>query len=306
MNKLFILAALVVALALPSGVHAEGGTRHHYANKAKIEDRPLIPPLQPIVATYDVYVGGIHLLTADILFEEGTERYHALVKGKTYGIWYRLIPWDTQLDARGQISKDRFLPSEYATHDLWGKKSKGMKLHFRDGDITHEYDPPNADDDKETMTREQKAGALDPVTALLQMLAHVAVEKNCNVTVSVFDGKRRFDVTAVETGSEFIDEDDYGVFKGRARTCDARFKAVAGEWTDKVKARFWKKSESGEDREPFHVWLGQVSETMPELAVKLETGSAWGDIVMHLTKWRVADADDGVIVAPKTLAAPKP
>ena len=42
------------------------------------------------------------------------------------------------------------------------------------------------------MSDQQKKGALDPVTALLQMLAHVAVDDSCAYTVPVFDGKRGF------------------------------------------------------------------------------------------------------------------
>ena len=133
------------------------------------------------------------------------------------------------------------------------------------------------------------------MTALLQMLAHVAIEKNCDVTVPVFDGKRRFDVTGKDTGTEYIDEADYGVFTGEARTCDAKFTAVAGEWDEKVKQKFWKKADNGEDREPFHIWLAKISPDLPEMAVRVETGSVWGDVVMHLSTWRPAGPQDGII-----------
>jgi hypothetical protein len=252
--------------------------------------------MQPIVATYDVYVGGLHLLTADVLFEESAHAYHARVMGHTYGLWYKVFPWDTELNAEGKIKDDRFVPVDYATHDLWGKKAKSMKLHFTAKDITSEYNPPEQQDKDKALTPAQKEGALDPISALLQMLAHLAITNNCNVSVPVFDGKRRFDVIANDTGSEYIDEEDYGVYKGDARTCDARFKEVAGEWTEKIKARFWKKGENGEDREPFHIWLAQAAPGLPQLAVRIETGSVWGDVYMHLTKWRPA--------APADLAEP--
>jgi hypothetical protein len=294
MRRLFLFVLfMTLALAPGDSVRAENPVSHH---KKPVEDPTLIPAVQPVVATYDIYVGGIHLLTADILFEEGAHKYHVQVKGQTYGLWYRVFPWNTELNANGAIKSDRFVPVEYATHDLWGKKSKTMKLHFGKNDVTSEYDPPEHDDKDKDLTPEQKEGALDPVTALLQMLAHVAITNNCDVTVPVFDGKRRFDVTAIDSGTEYIDEDDYGVYKGDARLCDAKFKAVAGEWTEKIKARFWKKSDTGtgDDREPFHVWLAQIAPGMPELAVRIETGSAWGDVIMHLTKWRPAGPEDGI------------
>ncbi len=92
--------------------------------KSMSKTQHLFLRFRPIVATYDVYVGGFHLLTADILFEESAHKYHAQVKGKTYGIWYKVFPWDTELNAEGRIKSDRFMPAEYATHDLWGKKPR--------------------------------------------------------------------------------------------------------------------------------------------------------------------------------------
>lgn len=251
-----------------------------------------VPAVKPIVVTYDVYVGGIHLLTADVMFEESARAYHAHMVGHTYGFWYKLFPWDTELNAQGNIKSDAFVPVDYTVHDLWGKKAKDMKMHFTAKDIATTFDPPETEDKDKELTPAQKQGALDPVTALLQMLAHLSAKNDCDVTVPVFDGKRRFDVIANDVGHEEIDEADYGIYKGDARTCDARFKAVAGEWTERIKAQFWKKADNGEDREPFHVWLAHVAPDLPELAVRIETGSAWGDVYMHLTKWRPATAED--------------
>ena len=124
-------------------------------------------------------------------------------------------------------------------------------------------------------------------------------EKNCEVSVPVYDGKRRFDIIGHDAGTEYIDEEDYGVYTGEARLCDAGFKAVAGKWDEKLKERFWKKSSSGEDRDPFHVWLASIAPGMPEMAVRLETESAWGNIVMHLTKWRPAGPEDALLPSPK-------
>lgn len=290
MKRLFFLVSLSVLVLKPDAyLHAATNPLHH---KKNIEDQNLIPALQPIVATYDIYIGGIHLLTADVLFEEGAHTYHARLNGQTYGVVYKVFPWNTELDAEGRIKNDQLMPTEYATHDVWGQKSKTMKLHFSKGNIVSEYNPP--EEDKNPLPPDQRVGALDPITALLQMLAHVALTNNCNVSVPVFDGKRRFDVTAKDTGSEYIDEDDYGVYKGVAHTCDASFKQVAGEWTEKIKSRFWKKADNGEDREPFHVWLAQIEPSMPQLAVRIETGSVWGDVIMHLTKWRPATAADRI------------
>ena len=248
-----------------------------------------IPMIQPITVTYNVYVGGVHLMSADVTFEERAGRYRARVTGKTAGIWYKLFPWDTELKVNGAIRKDRFVPAEFYTHDVWGHKAKSVWLHFqKNGDVKTAFDPPADNKKQEPVTAEQRRGSLDPISGLLQLLAHVAVHDDCDVTVPIFEGHRRFDITGMDVGHEEIDEEDYGAFKGDARTCDAAFNMVSGEWIDRPPDRFWTRGANETGREPFHIWLGSLAEGLPEMPVRLESGSVWGLIIMHLSDWHYA------------------
>lgn len=257
--------------------------------KNKAAPKILIPQIPPVVATYDVYVGGLHLMKADVYFEEGAARYRSRVLGKTIGIWYRLFPWDTELKVEGKIKGDHFVPIEFYTRDVWGHKARTTWLHFqKNGDVAPAFDPPNTDKNREPITFEQRRGSLDPITGLLQLLAHVAVHNSCAVTVPIFEGRRRFDITGLDVASEDIDEGDYSAFTGEARTCDAEFAMVAGEWKDRPPDRFWTRDNKENQREPFHIWLGSLDKGLPEMPVRLESGSVWGIIVMHLSAWHYA------------------
>lgn len=259
------------------------------AAKPAAPAKVLIPAFPPVVVTYDVYVGGIHLMSADVTFDEEKKSYRARVLGKTVGLWYRLFPWDTELKVHGKIRKDQFVPGEFYTRDVWNHKPRTTWLHFqKDGDVAPEFDPPNTDKNREEITFEQRRGAFDPITGLLQLLAHIAVHKDCDVTVPVFEGKRRFDITGSDAGFESIDEEDYSAFKGNARACDAAFTMVAGEWKDRPPDRFWSRNSGEQGREPFHIWLGSLAPGLPEMPVRLESGSVWGLIIMHLSAWHYA------------------
>ena len=260
---------------------------------AKSKAEPvLIPAVPPVVLTYDVYVGGIHLVTADIAFQERGDTYRARVLGKSYGVVYKLFPWNTELKVQGKIRGDHFVPKEFYTRDVWNNNPKITWLHFqKNGDVKPQFDPPNNDQNREQVTFEQRRGTLDPVTGLLQMLANVAVHNSCTKTVPIFEGKRRFDITGVDTGYEAIDDGDYSVFHGVARTCDANFTMVAGEWKERPPDRFWSRNDKEQGREPFHIWLARVGD-LPEMAIRLESGSVWGLIVMHLSAWHYATPDE--------------
>jgi hypothetical protein len=209
-----------------------------------------------MVATYDVYVGGVHLIQADMHVRNLNGHYQTIVTARTEGMWHDLYPWDTTLTSEGVTGRDKFIPREFATREVAGEKVHGTKLHFKkDGDIQPEFEPPSTDSNHEPVTKAQKNGAYDPVSGLLQLLAHIAIEKSCDVSVPVFDGKILFTIEGTDTGTASVDEDDYAVYKGEARTCDAEFSLVAGLWKDKVKSRFWRNQENDKGRDPFHIWL---------------------------------------------------
>jgi hypothetical protein len=281
MQRLISFGLLLVLVLMPAAVLARPAAQH-------------IPNVKPIIVTYDVYVGGVHFLTGDVLFQEQKDKYHSIVKAHTYGFWYKMLPWDTMLDASGKIAGDHFVPVEFHTRDEFKHKPKTTRLVFDGkGNVDAEFNPPSNDGDKwEAVTPDQKRGALDPITGLLQMLASSAMTKSCAVTVPIFDGKRRFDITATDAGMDSLDEEGYSVFKGQAHICDATFNMVAGAWKEGEKNGFWKLNDKDAGREPFHIWLANLSPDLPEMPVRLESGSVWGLIIMHLSQWRYAGPDD--------------
>lgn len=273
---------------------AQAKKPHRHPAPPVIEVAPSrIPALPPLFTTYDVYVGGFHLVAAQVWFQEQNNAYHAIVRAGTYGFWGRLFPWNTILEAHGLIKGDMLQPQEFYTRDEWGHKPKITKLHFNGkGDVIPEFDPPNHDENREIVTPEQRLHSLDPITALLQMLVHVAVDKSCATPVPIFDGKRRFDITGRDDGYDTTEGDEYGVYSGKARLCAADFKMISGDWKDREHARFWQKTETEPGREPFHIWLASPAPDLPEMPVRLESGSIGGLVVMHLSSWRYATAEE--------------
>jgi len=252
-----------------------------------------IPKLPPVMTTYEVYVGGIHFLTAEILFQEEADKYKTHMHAHTAGYLYKLLKWDDNVSSSGRIKGSKLQPISYQSVDTWRDKPKTTELVFDGkGNIKANFDPPNTDKNRETVSDEQKQGALDPVTALLQMLAHVAVNQDCNVSVPVFDGKRRFDLNGEDKGVETVDEKDYGVYSGAARLCAVDFNMIAGEWKDREKNKFWEKENGEKGRDAFHIWLASLAPNVPELPVRLESESAWGPIIGHLANWHYATPEE--------------
>ena len=287
-----IISLTLIAL-LASGAPSPAVAKSKRHAPPPVAPAQTMPALPPLAATYDIYVGGIHLVAARIWFEAENNAYHTIVKANTYGFWNRLFPWQTVLESRGHINGDRLEPQDFFTRDEWNHKPKITRLTFDGhGGVSASFDPPNTDKNREDVTAEQKRGALDPITALLQMLAYVASHDSCALPVPVFDGKRRFDIAGRDGGASETEGDEYGVYSGKARLCHVDFKMIAGEWKDGEHARFWKKTETESGREPFHIWLASPVPNLPEMPVRLESGSIAGLVVGHLSSWRKTTADE--------------
>ena len=143
------------------------------------------------MTTYEVYVGGIQLSPPKSA-RKLTNTSHA----HTAGYLYKLLKWDDNVSSTGRIKGSKLEPISYQSVDTWRDKPKTTELVFDNkGNIKANFDPPNTDKNRDTVSDEQKLGALDPVTALLQMLAHVSrlIRLHYEGARFVFDGKRRFD-----------------------------------------------------------------------------------------------------------------
>ena len=96
--NLYVLMAFLVHFSVLA-THADA----HILHPQKPSDvQTDIPSFKPIIATYDIYVGGLHLVTSDVFFQEQDGKYHSHVIAHTYGFWEKTVPWSTMLDAQRQ------------------------------------------------------------------------------------------------------------------------------------------------------------------------------------------------------------
>lgn len=274
---------MMLGLACANGATAKT-TKH--AKQAP----PLIPALKPIQADYDVYVGGVHLLDAHFFFHEEPPKYHVTAHITTHGFWNWAFPWQADLFSDGHINGARFEPALHKNTSQWNEDSKTIRMRFNDKhQIMTEFVPhEEPDKNREIVTPEQTKGSLDPLSVVLQLLGDLAVNKSCAANEPAFDGKRRFDLISEDMGYGDTDPQGYGMYQGQARRCDVRFKMIAGKWLDREHSLFWQYMDGEKGHEPFRIWLATLAPELPELAVRAESPSVWGRIVVHLKSWRYA------------------
>jgi hypothetical protein len=154
------LAALLLLLAMPRA-HAAGGEAAQPANAATLS------------VAMTLYIQGLTLGTVAIEAAYAPDSYQAVSRLKTEGIITLLWKQTIQATVSGRIRKDGFRPQLY---DAFVIKSDGSNEQIsltypENGPPRLSVDPPFMDSVKIEVPVRDQAESLDPVSALVTMLA---------------------------------------------------------------------------------------------------------------------------------------
>ncbi len=139
--------------------------------------------------------------------------------------------WSSTIDANvnGKIAAHTVTPTIYDSYSQdHNSKKQRVKVSFADGNATLFADPPFKTN-KYPVSEEQKKGAIDPMSAITQILTGVKADaKNpCGTGAQVFDGRRRYDVTLTYVKDEPVKLTN-GQFNGTAHLCQLHYNQIAG------------------------------------------------------------------------------
>jgi hypothetical protein len=139
--------------------------------------------------------------------------------------------WNFVIDAAasGKIAAHSIAPAVYDSYSQdRSKPTQRVKVTFDKDEPVTFADPPY-DMSTYPVTEEQKAGTLDPMSAITSVLSGVKADtKNpCGTGVQVFDGRRRYDIVFTYLKDEPVKLGN-GVFSGSAHLCQIHFNYIAG------------------------------------------------------------------------------
>lgn len=276
----FLLATLLLGLfavsQMPTTTYALDGTT----------SKPLIKEQHVIGLKYNVYAGGIHALEATMDFNTSPDAYDVHVSANTQGFIGGLFPWSAVYTTKGHTEKGQLLPSLHKSKSVWKKSIKETNMMFsEDGQFEKAVEKEGSriktrDDVSDKLT----LNAVDVLTATLQMLQTVSLDNNCNSTVPVFDGKRRFNLVFKKGKMTTLSKSKYSAYEGDALRCIVEVEPVAG-FKKKDMKRGWlavQNHTKERDKMPT-IWLAQIAENTPMVPVRMEIASSYGTVVAHLS-----------------------
>ncbi len=232
------------------------------------------------IARYDIYVGGLKAfeIEAGLSLTEGS--YAMQIAGRTQGMAEWLVGFRSRVQTSGATSPTGLQPTRYHNDALLRGKPRAVTLDFPAGQpMRVSVVPPPEQDDRDPVTPAQRATAVDPLTAMVTALRHVASRGYCQQDVPVFDGRRRFDAVFQQGFTTTLGPTRLGMFAGEATHCILVMRQIAGY------TRRAHDFNRPEDREqPIDIWLAPVVAGLPAIPVRVEVVLSLGSIVAHLTK----------------------
>ena len=235
---------------------------------------------------YDVYAGGFKALNASLVMDLDKKAYDMKLKAETEGFIGSLFPWKASYNTSGHAEKGLLIPTVYTERSAWRDNEKITEMDY--GPNGKVLKSTTQDGDKTTVDRDidevLSANTLDLLTGTLVMLQSAKNTNKCTGKFPVFDGKRRFNITLKDDGTEVLAPSSYSKFEGTAMRCTLTVEPVAG-FQPKDQKRGWMAVQNhteARNKLPT-IWLARMKDSGQVVPVRMEIASAYGSVVAHLS-----------------------
>ncbi len=195
--------------------------------------------------------------------------YSAAATFKTAGLaaWFD----DTDISATtvGYVNGNGLEPWRYEHINFASNKGRVVGIDFREGLATPDVNPPFGSMGEPPATDEERQGAIDPITVLLNVTLSLGAQnegETCSGRTSVFDGKARYDLRFVNAG---MDDVRTRAYRGDAIRCQAFLEPISGYDLDDFPTE-------EETRRPVTIWLAPIDGV--NVPVRFRANTAIGSI----------------------------
>ena len=226
---------------------------------------------------YDVYAGGLKAMRAELAVDLGEADYRLQLDAYFQGFIAKFFSLDFTVTAAGALSEGRLAPRDYEMNSVWQKdKERRIAMTFEGGDVTKlDIEPEDRRPTTDAVLPEQRAGALDPISALLWPIAMLLQNQACEGETEVFDGRKLFALRLEQQESVTLRPSGYSPFSGETQVCHLFIEQTAGPKKERSRQRI---------PEYIRVYLAPLSEDGPPLPLRLEADNRLGRIILHLTE----------------------
>ena len=171
-----LLGALVALIAATAGAHAQGR----------------------LAAQYSIIMTGVTIGHVTWSVDIADSSYSTAASGKASGMFSILVNGEGSVEAQGRVENWHLRPAEFNSHLIDEDGDIHLRVGFADGIATVTATPPlKPTPERLPVTEADRRGVADPLSAVLITAkpgASYFSGDNCNHVLSIFDGRRRYDL----------------------------------------------------------------------------------------------------------------
>lgn len=228
---------------------------------------------------YEAYIGGFRIMSIASQVRWDAKAYEIEIAALTRGVVGWIGDWKGRSVAHGTLDNGALRPARSRVDSTWRGEARFTDVIYApDGSVRTEAQPTNEEDNRDPVPPELARNTIDVLTALIALVRKVGATGRCDGAFAVYDGRRRFDLSASDTGEAVLAPSSYSPFAGRARKCEVSMRRLAGFWKEKDPRR----QVAPEQDRPLVMWLAPPKPGAPALPVRAEAELALGTLVLHL------------------------
>lgn len=233
-------------------------------------------------ARYVVTLAGVQLGKGAWIIDIGETEYTAAASGLTTGLLRVFASGQGQGAARGYVQNGQLIPSTYASNIVADKKTEDLRITLGGGNVKEYFvDPPTEPHpDRIPLTDAHRHGVVDPMSGSLGRVAGTGDTMSpeaCNRTVSVFDGRIRYDLKLAFKRMETV-KTDHG-YAGPVAVCAVFFRPIAGYIPDRAAIKYLIAQRDME------VWVAPIAGTRIVVPYRLTIPTPIGLGVLQATQF---------------------
>lgn len=234
------------------------------------------PDIGPMRLDYTIYAGGLRALALDLRVATDAPGYRLQTQVRTTGFLADIVPFVLEAVTWGTLTPDGARPERYVTANRWRDKAiRRVTMHYGDAPMPAvTAEPPPKADDRSVVPDGERRATVDPLTGIFDLL--LARGAGCAGTAEIFDGRRRYDISAKTAGTRQVDPGAYGVYSGTATLCRLSVETIGGFWN-----RF---DERKRYPDAVRIYLADAVDGAPPVPVRIEMDTGYAAIVGHLTE----------------------
>jgi hypothetical protein len=219
----------------------------------------------PFEASYTVSQSGLPVLDVDLALQLTDASYRLTSISRARGLARLFLPSEQRAEVQGGLAGREVRPFRYMAEGNWRSGQRRTVLDYIGGSPRLAVLEPPEGPDRIPVPPDQIEGTIDSLSALVRLSLATAATGRCDLTGSVFDGRRRLEWSSRTLGAGPA---PMAGVAGQALRCALESRLVAGF------RRGDDPAEVGKPREA-EAWIAVLGPGLPPMPVRVEFPSTF-------------------------------